>query len=106
MHRTGGGLFPNDDDYGRNIMSLEPWDNTRRDMIILLLRTILENEMPGDFVKLRVYKCFTTRLLHHYAPERALHLFDTFEGFPDQSMRQNRTKLTIQSQKDYSLILR
>lgn len=92
VQRTGG-LFPNNSESGRKIMSLEPWDNTRRDMISLLLRTILEYKIEGDFVELGVYKGYTARLLHHYAPERALHLFDTFEGFPDQSMKADRDKV-------------
>jgi O-methyltransferase len=91
VQRTGG-LFPKNSEHGRHIKSLEPWDNTRRDMIILLLRTIVEKEIEGDFVELGVYKGFTARLMHHYAPERVLHLFDTFEGFPDQSMQADKDK--------------
>ena len=91
VKRTGG-FFPKGDSAGREIMSLEPWDNTRRDMITLLMRSILENNVEGDLVELGVYKGYTARLLHHYAPERVLHLFDTFEGFPDQSMQADKDK--------------
>jgi O-methyltransferase len=31
--------------------------------------------------ELGVYKGHTARLIHHYIPERPLHLFDTFDGF-------------------------
>lgn len=87
-----GGYFLTNDQIDRKILSLEPWDNTRRDMIILLLRAICSQEVSGDFVELGVYKGNTARLIHHYAPERKLHLFDTFEGFPEQSMLADHQK--------------
>jgi O-methyltransferase len=81
------GFFPSEGvESLRSIESLEPWDNTRRDMIALLLRTICEHEIPGDFAELGTYKGYTARLIHHYAPERILHIFDTFDGFPEKSM--------------------
>ena len=63
------------------LIDLDPWDSTRRDMLILLLRTIIEKNIKGDFAELGVYQGKTAKLIHHYAPERNLHLFDTFEGF-------------------------
>jgi O-methyltransferase len=80
-----GGFFPRGDRASRRICNLEAHDNTRRDMLILLLRTLLERNVPGAFAELGVYKGSTARLLHHYAPERTLHLFDTFEGFTERS---------------------
>ncbi len=81
------GFFPSEGAESlRSIESLEPWDNTRRDMMALLLRTICEHEIPGDFAELGTYKGYTARLIHHYAPERILHIFDTFDGFPEKSM--------------------
>lgn len=76
-----GGFFPADDDRERRIESLDPWDNVRRDMLILLLRSVIERRVEGDFAELGVYRGQTAKLIHHYAPERKLHLFDTFEGF-------------------------
>jgi O-methyltransferase len=87
-----GGFYPKRNGVKRQIHSLDPWDNTRRDMIVLLLRTILEKDIPGDFVELGVYKGLTARLIHHYAPARMLHLFDTFEGFPEESMQADKKK--------------
>jgi len=80
-----GGFFPGDDRKNRRICNLEAHDNTRRDMLVLLLRTVLERKVPGAFAELGVYKGLTARLIHHYAPERTLHLLDTFEGFTDRS---------------------
>jgi O-methyltransferase len=80
-----GGFFPPADGLTREISNLDAYDNTRRDMLILLLRTLIARNVPGAFAELGVYPGQTARLVHHYAPERALHLFDTFEGFTDRS---------------------
>ena len=81
-----GGFYPKENGAKRQIKNLEPWDNTRRDMISLMLRTLIEKKIEGSFAELGVYKGSTARLIHNYAPERQLHLFDTFEGFTDRSV--------------------
>jgi len=81
-----GGFYPKGDEDKRQVKNLEPWDNTRRDMITLMLRTLVEKNIEGAFAELGVYKGNTARLIHHYVPERQLHLFDTFEGFTDRSV--------------------
>lgn len=81
-----GGFFPQSDRSGREIADLEAWDCTRRDMLVLLLRTIVEHGIEGDMAELGVYKGNTARLIHHYLPEKQFHLFDTFEGFTERSV--------------------
>jgi O-methyltransferase len=81
-----GGFYPANCREGRCIYDLEPWDCTRRDMLVLLLRTVIEQDIQGDMAELGVYKGSTARLIHHYLPERRLHLFDTFEGFTERSV--------------------
>ena len=88
-----GGFFLTDGNTNRKINSLEPWDNTRRDMIILLLRTICQHNVQGEFVELGVYKGYTARLIHHYTPERKLNLFDTFDGFPKKNIITDKEKV-------------
>lgn len=97
FREESGGYFPKDDKTQRKINNLEPWDNTRRDMIILLLRTILENKVDGELAELGVYKGNTAKLIHHYIPERKLHIFDTFTGFPAESAQaeQENTYLKV-----------
>jgi len=80
VSRTGG-YFPTTDRTGREIVELEPWDTTRKDMLVLLLRQIIESGTAGDFAELGVYRGSTAKLIHYYVPERRLYLFDTFEGF-------------------------
>jgi O-methyltransferase len=83
---TTNGFMPRNGDVQRALTDIEPWDSTRRDMLTLLLRTITENAIPGHLAELGVYKGHTARLIHLYAPERQLCLFDTFSGFGDLSV--------------------
>jgi O-methyltransferase len=77
---TGGFMIP-EDRVERRICQLEAWDHVRRDMLVLLMRSVLIRQIDGDFAELGVYQGVTARLIHHYAPDRRLHLFDTFSGF-------------------------
>ena len=86
LTKLTGGFFFDDDQERRQICNLLPWDNTRRDMLVLLLRTIIASNIPGDMAELGVYQGLTAKLIHYYIPERRLHLFDTFEGFTDKSV--------------------
>ena len=86
LEQETGGFFPKNGRDNRQICNLEPWDCTRRDMLVLLLRTIIEQGISGDMAEVGVYKGSTARLIHHYLPERNLHLFDTFEGFTERSI--------------------
>jgi O-methyltransferase len=80
-----GGLFIKGDEVERRICDLDAHDNVRRDMLVLLLRTLVDRKTEGAFAEVGVYKGWTAKLIHHYAPERRLHLFDTFEGFTQRS---------------------
>jgi len=76
----------------RRITDLEPWDSVRRDMLVLLLRDLIERRVLGDIVELGVYKGCTARLIHHYAPEKMLHLYDTFQGFDGRDLAHETTR--------------
>ena len=71
----------------RKVSLLEPWDNVRRDMIILLLRDLLVRKVEGDLAELGVYRGYSARLIHHYLPERKFYLFDTFTGFDERDVK-------------------
>jgi O-methyltransferase len=83
---TTGGFMIREDPVERRVCELESWDKVRRDMLVLLMRGVLVRQVEGDFAELGVYKGVTARLIHHYAPERRLHLFDTFNGFDDREI--------------------
>lgn len=53
---------------------------------------IINESIPGDFAELGVYKGETARVIHLCAPERKLHLFDTFEGFPPDDLTEETGK--------------
>jgi len=90
-----GGFFPPNGSR-RTINDLEPWDSVRRDMLVLLLRQVIANDIEGDFAELGVYRGSTARLIHHYAPERKLHLFDTFEGFTQKDVKADAEKFGVE----------
>lgn len=53
-----------------------------------LRRTYLENivshaTIPGVFAEFGVWKGTTAKMIHQFAPERDLYLFDSFEGLPE-----------------------
>jgi O-methyltransferase len=99
---AGGYQIPGDK-VQRAVLNLESWDTVRRDMLILLLRRIVERQVPGDMAELGVYKGNTARLIHHYVPERTLHLFDTFSGFDKRDVGQERQKTGLAAdQKAFS----
>lgn len=85
-----GGFLPPGSTLERQIFDGDPWDSTRRDMLILLLRSILTRNVDGELAELGVYKGVTARLIHGYVPERRLHLFDTFGGFATADIQQDQ----------------
>lgn len=86
-----GGFFPPGEVATRTIVELEPWDLVRRDMLVLLLRSVIERRIEGDLAELGVWRGATARLIHHYIPERSLHLFDTFSGFDRRDIDTERS---------------
>jgi O-methyltransferase len=82
--RFGGFQLPGESP--RRVVDLDAWDSVRRDMLILLLRDLADRRVPGDLAELGVYKGRTAKLIHHYMPERPLHLYDTFNGFDNRDV--------------------
>ncbi|MEN8225201.1 MAG: TylF/MycF/NovP-related O-methyltransferase [Bacteroidota bacterium] len=56
----------------------------------LQIQRIEQDGIEGSLAELGVYKGDTARIMHLCAPERDLHLFDTFKGFPADDL-QNET---------------
>ena len=57
-------------------------DYVRYATIALAIKTIQTHNIAGSFAEVGVYRGKTSKFIHDLAPERMLHLFDTFEGFP------------------------
>jgi len=56
-------------------------DPVRYSSLALALRTVQNERVPGDLAEVGVYRGDTSRFIVRCAPERRLHLFDTFQGF-------------------------
>ncbi len=103
-----GGFFPsfNKGDSKRKIVSACSSDSVRKDLLILLLRSIIQNDVEGEIVELGVYRGETAKLIHHYCPERILNLYDTFDGFNqrdiDKENNQIKNSESIKQFKDTS----
>ena len=61
--------------------------------IWIQIKRIQRKGIPGSFAELGVYKGETARMIHLCAPERSLHLFDTFDGFPPGDLREETGRL-------------
>ncbi|HNX86094.1 MAG TPA: TylF/MycF/NovP-related O-methyltransferase [Bacteroidales bacterium] len=58
----------------------------------LVMEQLKEDKVPGDLAEVGVYQGDSARVLHHLAPERVLHLFDTFGGFPEKDLQSETGK--------------
>ncbi len=56
----------------------------------LLAEQIREEKIPGAAAELGVFRGDFAVLLNEAFPERTLHLFDTFEGFPEEDVKIER----------------
>lgn len=64
-------------------------DKMRFYSIWLQLNRIEKHNIDGDAAELGVYKGETAKLIHHMLPDRKLYLFDSFNGFPKQVIRED-----------------
>ena len=78
-----GGFYPAGGAGDRRVVDIDPWDGVRRDMLVLLMRSLVEAKIDGAIAEVGVYKGQTAKLFHHYMPDRRIYLFDTFEGFSE-----------------------
>ncbi len=62
-------------------------DKQRFFILWMQIRRIQNEQIHGDFAELGVYKGDSARLINAMAPERKLHLFDTFDGFRDDDLK-------------------
>jgi O-methyltransferase len=52
---------------------------------------VLNEEVPGAFAEVGVWRGEMSAFLHRLAPHRQLFLFDTFSGFPDRDLPEGST---------------
>jgi len=68
----------------------------------LQIQRINKDKINGDFAELGVYKGQSSQLLHLMAPDRTLHLFDTFEGFTGTDLQPETGVSSTYSTKDFA----
>jgi O-methyltransferase len=61
-------------------------DEVRYATLALAIQRLEDDKTPGSFAEVGVYRGVTSSFIHRQAPDRRLYLFDTFEGFPEQSL--------------------
>ena len=62
-------------------------DPVRFGAVLLAIQDIQKNHIKGAFAEAGVYQGFLSKFIHDHAPDRKLYLFDTFEGFPSQNLK-------------------
>jgi O-methyltransferase len=65
-------------------------DKQRFLLFWLQLQRIHQNKLEGDIAELGVYQGDTAFLLKLMAPDKTLHLFDTFEGFQKNDLKDEK----------------
>lgn len=63
---------------------------------------ILRDQVKGSVAEVGVYKGDTALILHQLFPDRALHLFDTFEGFPASDLKEEKGKAAEYTTANFS----
>jgi O-methyltransferase len=66
------------------------------------IRRILNDQIPGDFAELGVYKGESAWLIHQLAPEKQIHLFDTFKGFAETDLSLETGKAATYGTHDFA----
>jgi O-methyltransferase len=61
-------------------------DYFRYSTLGLALQRLRDEDVPGALAEVGVWRGETSRFLHSVLPDRELHLFDTFEGFPGRDL--------------------
>ena len=77
-------------------------DSIRFYNLWLQIERIKHDGVEGSFAELGVYKGDTARIIHLCAPDKALHLFDTFEGFPSTDLKEETGKAAGYTTKHFA----
>ena len=73
--------------YPKKIQRMVRWsdDPVRYATVALALERIRKESIKGAIAEVGVWRGQMSQFLHQQMPERMLYLFDTFQGFPDQT---------------------
>ena len=94
-----GGFFTQGKEGHPQLSSLPLHDNVRRDMLLLMCKSIATRNVDGAIAELGVFQGKTARLFHHYFPDREIYLFDTFSGFDARDVKSEKTTTGVETTK-------
>lgn len=77
-------------------------DRIRFYNIWLQIEQLKKNNIAGASAEVGVYKGKTAKIIHLCDPKRELHLFDTFDGFPEQDLLDEKGKAATYTQRHFS----
>lgn len=100
FNNSFGGFFPKGV-IERDELGLYIHDNVRRDMLLLLCKSIADRKVNGSIAELGVFKGQSARLFHHYFPDRKLYLLDTFSGFPKKDVDKEKSVTGLSTTEDH-----
>ena len=58
--------------------------------------------VPGDFAELGVYKGESARIIHLMDPSRKFHLYDTFEGFREEDLKDETGEAATYTSRNFA----
>ena len=76
-------------------------DNVRKDMLMLLCKSIANRKVAGAIAELGVFQGKTAKLFHHYFPDRKLYLFDTYSGFDERDVQTEKKTTGLETTEDH-----
>lgn len=92
-----GGYLPTSDVKNIPVVRLPLHDNVRKDMLLLLCKSIATRQVEGAIAELGVFQGKTAQLFHHYFPNRELYLFDTFSGFDKRDVQSEKNTTGLET---------
>jgi O-methyltransferase len=81
----------------------ETFDFIRIYQLYFLSKQIKDFEIEGDVAELGVYRGYFAQKINEFFPERALYLFDTFEGFNEKDIKTEVNKQIKSSNDNFSM---
>jgi O-methyltransferase len=83
-------------------LEFETRDKVRFYAYWLQIERLKKNKTPGSFAELGVYKGVTANMIYEMDRTRALHLFDTFSGFRETDLQQEKVQGGKYTTKEFS----
>ena len=77
-------------------------DKQRFFIFWLQIKRIQDQNIEGDFAELGVYKGESARLINAMAPGKRLHLFDTFEGFDEKDLKNEKGEASTYTKANFA----